>query len=261
MSNLNLKTCLDAVGDALYISVADILSAFWQPPVVKGYVDRTAFVTPRGKYCFKRMPFGVANAPWLFKHGMSLALGHRGPDPGILSYMDDFICINHTLKSHLVSLEEMFAALHVTGLALKPSKIYFGQKEVDYLGHVISAKYISISTDRINAIHDLPTPKSIKDLRSVLGMANFVRFVKDYSDLTAPLVELTRKSFVKRTSFKKAWGPAQDSAFQKLNDAISEAPVLHFPDFSRNFVVHTDGKELDIVAYYSKRFSSRSQSH
>ena len=66
-------------------------------------------------------------------------------------------------------------------------------------------------------------------------MANFVRrFVKDYSDLTALLVELTRKSFVKRTSFKKAWGPAQDAAFQKLKDALSEAPVLHFPDFSRD---------------------------
>ena len=107
-------------------------------------------------------------------------------------------------------------------------------------------------------------------------MANFVRFVKDYPDLTAPLVELTRKSFVKSTSFKKAWGPAQDAAFQKLKDALSEAPVLHFPDFSRDFAVHTDaseqgvgaflaqpskgstdGKELDIVAYYSKRFSRR----
>ena len=66
-------------------------------------------------------------------------------------------------------------------------------------------------------------------------MANFVRrFVQDYSDLTALLVELTRQSFVKRTSFRRAWGPAQDAAFQKLRDALSEAPVLHFPDFSRD---------------------------
>ena len=105
-------------------------------------------------------------------------------------------------------------------------------------------------------------------------MAIFVRrFVKDYSDLTAPLVELTQKKFVKRTCFKKAWGPAQDAAFQKLKDALSSSPVLHFPDFSREFVVHTDAsehgvgaflaqpskgstddKELDIVAYYSKHF-------
>ncbi|CAN0522325.1 unnamed protein product, partial [Ectocarpus sp. 12 AP-2014] len=90
----------------------------------------------------------------------------------------------------------------------------------------ISAKGISVSDNRIKAIRDLPTPKSIKDLRSVLGMANFVRrFVKDYSDLTAPLVELTRKSFVKCASFKKAWGREQDTAFQNLKDALSSAPV------------------------------------
>ena len=176
----NLGSCLDAVGDALYISVADILSAFWQLPWAEGHVDRTAFVTPRGKYCCKCMPFGVANAPWLFQHVMSLALGHLGPDSGILSYMDELIRINHTFESHLVSLEKMFAALHVAGLTLKQSKIQFGLKEVDYLGHVVSAKGISVSTDRIKAIHDLPTPISINDLRSVLGMANFVRrFVKD----------------------------------------------------------------------------------
>ncbi len=276
----NLESCLDAVGDALYITVADILSAFWQIPVAKEHVDRTAFVTPTGKYCFKRMPFGVANAPWLFQHVMSLALGHLGPDSGVLSYMDDLICINRTFDGHLASLEKMFAALQAAGLTLKPSKIQFGQKEVDYLGHVISAQGISISTDRIQAIVDLPTPTCIKDLRSALGMANFVRrFIDDYAEITSPLVDLTQKSFVKRASFKKAWGPAQDAAFQKLKDALSSARVLHFPDFSRDFVVHTDasekgvgaflaqpsrgstdGKDLDIVAYYSKRFS-KSQQH
>ena len=96
----NLKSCLDAVGDALYISVADIVSAFWQLPVAEGHIDRTAFVTPRGKYYFKHIPFGVANAPWLFQRVMSSALGHLGPDSGILFYMYDLICINHTFESH-----------------------------------------------------------------------------------------------------------------------------------------------------------------
>ena len=69
------------------------------------------------------MTFGVANAPWMFQQVMSLALGHLGPDSGILSDKDALICINHTFESHLVSFEKMFAALHVAGLTLKPSKI------------------------------------------------------------------------------------------------------------------------------------------
>ena len=111
-------------------------------------------------------------------------------------------------------------------------------------------------------------------------MANFVHwFVKDYSDSTARLVQLTLKSFVKRTRLKKAWSSAQDPAFQKLKDSLSEAPALHFADISGDFIVShdaskqgvgsllaqpskgsTNGKNLDIVAYYSNRFST-SQSH
>ncbi|CAB1113485.1 unnamed protein product [Ectocarpus sp. CCAP 1310/34] len=229
----NLESCLDTVGQALYITVADILSAFWQIPVAEEHVDRTAFVTPTGKYCFKRMPFGVANAPWLFQHVMSLALGHLGPDSGVLSYMDDLICINHTFEAHLSSLEKMFAALQAAGLTLKPSKIQFGQKEVDYLGHVISAKGISVSTDHIDAIRNLPTPTCIKDLRSVLGMVNFVRrFIKDYADVTAPLVELTRKDYIKRASFKKSMGVGPRCRLRKCQ----ESPVLYTcPPFSLFF--------------------------
>lgn len=56
----NLGSCLDALGRVPLISVADILRAFWQPPVAEEHVNRTAFVTPTGKYCFERMPFGVS---------------------------------------------------------------------------------------------------------------------------------------------------------------------------------------------------------
>lgn len=273
----NLETCLDAVGTAAFISVADILSAFWQLPVDEDHIERTAFVTPSGKYCFLRMPFGVCNAPWLFQHMMSLTLGHLGPDTGILSYMDDIIVLNSTFETHLASLEQLFAALQAAGLTLKPSKVQFGQKEIEYLGHVISAKGISVSTDRIQAITQLPTPTCIKDLRSVLGMVNFVRrFIKDYAEITAPLVLLTGKDFVLKSRFKKAWSTEQDNAFERIKRVLSSAPVLHFPDFSREFVVHTDaselgagaflaqptpdGKDLEVIAYYSHRFS-KSQRH
>lgn len=131
--------------------------------------------------------------------------------------MDDLICINLTFEAHRTSLEKIFAALQAAGLILKPSKNQFGQKEVDYLGHVISAKGPSVRTDRINAIRDLPTPTCIKDLRSVVGMVHFVRrIVKDYADLTAPLVELTRKKYVNHADIKKAWGTALGAAFAKL---------------------------------------------
>ena len=76
---------------------------------------------------------------------------------------------------------------------LKPTKLHFGQKEIEYLGHVISEKGVSISADRIKAILALSEPDCIKDNRGFLGTLNYVcRFIDGYAEITALLVELTR---------------------------------------------------------------------
>lgn len=118
----NLETCLDSVGTAAFISVADIKSAFWQLPVAEDHIERTAFVTPTGNYCFHRMLSGVCNAPWLFQHIMSMTLGHLGPESGILSYMDGINVVNPTFETHLASLEQLLTALQAAGLTLKTVK-------------------------------------------------------------------------------------------------------------------------------------------
>ena len=103
----------------------------------------------------------------------------------------------------------MFVALQAAGLTLKPYKLAFGPKSVAYLCHVISAEGVAVGEDRIKTIQELPTPTCIKDLRSVVGVMNLVRrFVPNYAEISAPLVDLTRKDFAARPRFKKAWGSA-----------------------------------------------------
>ena len=84
----NIQTHPDFVGGAKFITVADLQSAFHQLPVADSDIESTAFVTAKGTYCFKRMPFGVCNAPWLYHHMMSLALGDTGSASGILCYTE-----------------------------------------------------------------------------------------------------------------------------------------------------------------------------
>ena len=99
-------------------------------------------------------------------------------------------------------LESILQALQAAGLTLKPSKAQFGPKEVKYLSHILSKDGIRIGEDRIKAIIDLPTPKTVKALRSVLGTINFVRnFIPDLSMVIAPLVELTQKEHVNVTKW------------------------------------------------------------
>ena len=108
--------------------------------------------------------------------------------------MDDLTACPPTWEAHLLLLERMFSALQAAGLTLQPFKLQFGSKQVKYLGHVISEHGISIADHRIKTISELPDPKNIKELRSSLDTLNFVRrFVPEYAEVTAPLVELTKK--------------------------------------------------------------------
>ncbi|CAN0550799.1 unnamed protein product, partial [Laminaria digitata] len=95
--------------------------------------------------------------------------------------------------------------------------------------------------DRIKAILALPEPECIKDNRAFLGTLNYVgRFIDGYAEITAPLVELTRKDFIKKAAFKKEFGPPQREAFARAKHALTSALLLKYPDFSQTFIVHKD---------------------
>ena len=115
------------VRGAKFIRVADVQSAYWQIPFHPDHVETTGFITNSGKYCYKRMPFGVCNAPWLLTEMTHKTLGHI---PELLIYMDDLCVLSATWENPLKSLESMFAALQAAGLTLKPSKLAFGPKSV-----------------------------------------------------------------------------------------------------------------------------------
>ena len=224
----DIESHIDTVGGAKFITVCDVQSAYWQIPVAPKDRHKTAFVTSKGKYVFKVLPFGIANAPWIFQRVMSLAFANFGQPSGLLVYMDDVIACSATWEAHLNLLEDMFLALQTAGLTLKPTKIHFGPKEVQYLGHVLSADGIRMGEDRIKAIVDLKTPTT-----SVLGTVNFVRkFIPNLATIIEPLVALTRKSVANLKTLRNIWGPEQDAAFIKIKELLTSAPVLHFPDFT-----------------------------
>ena len=213
----DIEAHIDTVGGAKFITECDIQSAYWQIPIAKKDCHKTAFVTSKGKYVFKVFLFGIANAPWIFQRVMSLAFANFGQSNGLLVYMDDAIAYFATWEAHLQLLEDMFRALQTAGLTLQPSKIHFGPKEVQYLGHVLSADGICMGEDRIKAIIDLKTTTTIKELRSVLGTVNFVRkFIPNLAPIIEPLIALTRKSVENLQTLRNHWGPERDAAFIKV---------------------------------------------
>ena len=167
----------------------------------------------------------------------------------------------------------MIKALQAVGLTLKPSKVQFGSREVNYLGHILTADGIRIGEDRVKATVELPTPKTIKELRSALGMVNFVRkLIPNLAGIIAPLVALTNKEAAKEVA--KRWRSEHGQAYATVKQLLTQAPVLQFPDILKTYATYVDASEagagaflaqqkaddLVISAYFSQRFND-SQRH
>ena len=228
---------LESLGGAKWFSCLDLASGYWQVPVAKRDRPKTAFVTHRGQFQWTCLPFGVTNGPGTFTRLMNLALqGLTWKE--CLVYLDDIIIMSGTFEEHLSRLRSVFERLREAGLKLKSSKCIFLQRQVSFLGHVVSAEGIQTDPNKVAAVRDWPTPTSISELKGFLGLVTYYRrFIPSFSAIAEPLNYLTRKG----VEFK--WGPQQEKAFCELKHHLMNPPVLAYPDFSETsgqFILDTD---------------------
>src|SRR5438874_6482366 len=139
------------------------------------------------------MPFGLTNAPASFQNFINDAL-RQHLDDFLTAYLDDILIYSNTLTEHKAHVRKTLELLGANGLHLKPEKCEFYRTKVEYLGFVISEKGISMDPRKVAAVKEWEQCTNLHDVRSFLGFANFYRrFIKGYSNLAAPLVNLTRK--------------------------------------------------------------------
>ena len=125
-----------------------------------------------GLFEFNVMAFGLCNAPSCFQHLMKCVL--RGLNWKIaLIYLDDVLVYSRTSEDHLQHLRLAFEHFREANLKLKSKKCHLGQKKVKYLGHVISKDGIRPDPEKISAIKEYPVPRTVKEIRAFLGLANY----------------------------------------------------------------------------------------
>ena len=229
-----ISESLDTLGGAKFFSSLDLVSGYWQVEMDPASREKTAFVTHAGLYEYTTMPFGLCNAPGTFQRLMECVL--RGLNWQIaLIYLDDVLVYSQNFEDHLHHLRLVFDRFREAGLKLKPSKCHFGQKEVKYLGHMITTEGIQPDPEKVKVVQEYPAPTSVKEVRAFMGLTNYYRkFVKGFAQVASPFHDLTKKG----ASF--LWTEDCQKAFDTLKKALTEAPILAYPDFTQSFQLATD---------------------
>ena len=176
-----LDQMLDRLAGHEYYCFLDGYSGYNQIAIAPEDQEKTTFTCPYGTFAFRRMPFGLGNAPGTFQRCM-MAIFSDMVEKTIEIFMDDFSVLGNSFDNCLENLRAVLARCEETNLVLNWEKCHFMVQEGIVLGHRISARGIEVDRAKIEAIEKLPPPSSVKGIRSFLGHARFYRrFIKDFS--------------------------------------------------------------------------------
>lgn len=230
-----LDDILNSLSGADWFSSLDLRSGYHQLSVAPEDRHKTAVVTPF-----------VCNGPSSFQRLMELTLaGMNGLE--LMVYLDDIVLFSSSFDAHLNLLQRTFSGLRDAVLTLHPAKCQFANKEVTYLGHIVSSDGLRPDPTRVKAITAISVPQSVQEARRFLGMCSFYRrFIRCFSSIARPLHQPTEKG----RQFK--WTTECEDAFNKLKEALVSNMVMQYPDFSRPFYVTTDASKVGLGAVLSQ---------
>lgn len=238
----HINGLLSRLKDTFFISGIDLKDAFLQIRLTESSKEKTAFAIP-GKplYHYKYMPFGLCNGPQTMSRLMDKVIPSRLRE-NVFIYLDDLLICSSDFKSHIDILSQVASCLKAAKLTINVSKSKFCQREIRYLVYIVGNGCLKVDPSKVEAIENFPMPKTPKQIRRFIGMANWYRsFIYNFSDLAGPLTVCLKKSKGKFQLTEEA-----KLSFEKLKLALSTAPVLAQPDFTKEFIIQCDASKVGV---------------
>ncbi|GJV91335.1 reverse transcriptase domain-containing protein [Tanacetum coccineum] len=225
----------------------DGFSGYFQIPIDPQDQEKTTFTCPYGTFAYKRMPFGLCNAPGTFQRCMT-AIFHDMIEKTMEVFMDDFSVFGDNFSKCLGNLDKMLKRCEETNLVLNWEKCHFMVKEGIVLGHKISKNGLEVDKAKVEVIAKLPYPISVKGVRSFLGHAGFYRrFIQDFSKIARPMTHLLEKE----TPF--IFSDECKQAFDELRKKLIESPILVVPNWDYDFEIMCDASDFALGAVLGQR--------
>ncbi|GFS62185.1 retrovirus-related Pol polyprotein from transposon 17.6 [Trichonephila clavipes] len=194
------------------------------------------------------MPFGLCNAPATFERLMETVLKGLTFE-ACLIYLDDVIIGGRTFEEHLQNIRKVLSKLSDANLKLNPSKCKFFQKEVNYLGHIISAEGVRTDPEKVSAVKNWKRPENLRELRSFLGLCTYYqKFVKGFSNIARPLHKLTENGHERVVAYwsKCLSKPERNYCVTRKELLAIVKAIEHFHHYlyGQKFLLRTDHASL-----------------
>ncbi|XP_064488339.1 uncharacterized protein LOC135400436 [Ornithodoros turicata] len=172
------------IGVSKYFSKLDANSGYWQFQLTEESQLLTTFITPFGRFKFTRLPFRISSAPEFFQKKMAHTVFGLN---GVVCNMDDILVHAKTREEHDDRVRKVLARLQDYGVTLSKDKCVFGVQRAKFLGHIIDEEGIHPDDTKVKAIQDMKPPTSLTELKSFLGMVNYLgKFIPHLADILQP---------------------------------------------------------------------------
>ena len=228
---------------AKVFTVMDVRKGFWHVELEEDSSLLTTFNTLFGRYCWKRMPFGISSAPDVFQQrSHELIEGLRGVEVVfvVVGFGDT---VQAATRDHDSNLEAFLHRCAEKEVKLNSDKIKLRQSEVPFIEHIATREGLRADPNKVKVITEMPRPTDVTGVQRLLGMSQYLaKFLPQLSDLTKPLRELTHKEV------EWVWDQLQERAFKQLQEAITSTPVLRYYNLAEDVTIQCDASQAGLGA-------------
>jgi hypothetical protein len=226
----NLTDSIFGLKGTKFFTSIDLVRGYYQIPIDEQSRQLTAFSTPRNHWQFKRLSFGLTNAPAAFQREIQAVLSSF-PSNKVIAYIDDILIMSSDFEEHLSLVHKVLQTLQNYNIKIKPTKCDWFVSQVRFLGHIVSQSGIKKTPEYVQKVSEYPRPKTVGELREFLGLINFQRkFLPGCSEIQKPLSCLTGG----KRNRVLSWSSEMSESFNKLIYEMQQDVELAYPDYDED---------------------------
>lgn len=228
------------IGRTKYFCSLDAASGFYEIPLTDEASYLCTMATPKGRFRYLRLPFGLKSAPEVYLQVMSDLFGDLS---GVIIYFDDFLVTGESIAELELNLRQVFVRCREHNLKLQFKKCRFFLQQLPWLGHVIGHGSLRPDPEKVKAIVNMPDPTDKQSLQPLLGMVTYLdKFCKDLATLTRPFRDILKKDAA------WSWDEQQRQAMKTLKTVLSSLPVLRLFDVNKSVLLSEDACPVGLGA-------------